>query len=190
MYNPMTSQVCETLDIIWFGHMYFTSENCGKMKLLAVIAVPITNDVSNKDLTVTEVIKVALLNSLEMNDVIVVTETQDSPSKEGWTTVTTKKGRQSVPPGRYDTATVKTVSWIVTASEVDVETVETEADTLVVQGYYDTFNVVDLSEIALLAIHHMQCTEFANGGAGNGGGFENTKELKVMNYKEALGHRK
>ena len=32
----------------------------------------------------------------------------------------------------------------------------------------------------------MQCTEFANVGAGVGSGFENTKELKVMNYKEAV----
>jgi hypothetical protein len=65
MYNPVTSQVCETRDIIWCGRMYFTSENCDKTKFLPVIAVPITNDVSNKDLTVTEVIKVALPYPLE-----------------------------------------------------------------------------------------------------------------------------
>ncbi len=81
------------------------------------------------------------------------------------------------------------MSWNVTASEVDVETVETGEDALVVKGYYDIFNVVDLSEIALLAMHSMQYTEFANVGAGIGGGFKNTKELKVMNYKEAIsGH--
>jgi hypothetical protein len=34
-------------------------------------------------------------------------------------------------------------------------------------------------------MHHMQTSEFANVGAGVGGGFENTKDLKVMNYKEA-----
>ncbi len=61
-------------------------------------------------------------------------------------TVTTKKGMQSILPDHYEPATGKTVSWNVTASEVDVET-ETEA--LVAQGYYDLFNVVDLSEIAL-----------------------------------------
>jgi hypothetical protein len=70
-------------------------------------------------------------------------------------TVTTKKGRQSIPPGHYDPATGKTVSWNVTALEIDVETVETETEALVVQGYNDIFNVVDLSEIALLAMHHM-----------------------------------
>ena len=43
------------------------------------------------------------------------------------------------------------------------------------------FNVVDLTEVALLAMHHMQALEFANVSAGIGGGFKNTKELKVMN---------
>ncbi len=46
------------------------------------------------------------------------------------------------------------------------------------------FNVVDLTEVVLVAMHHMQTLKFANVGAGVGGGFENTKELKVMNYKE------
>jgi hypothetical protein len=88
-------------------------------------------------------------------------------------------------PGRYDPATGKTVSWNVTASKVDVET-ETEALVVKETGYYDMFNVVDLNEVALLAMHHMQASEFANVGAGVGGGFENTKELEVMNYKEAV----
>jgi hypothetical protein len=48
------------------------------------------------------------------------------------------------------------------------------------------FNVVDLTEVAMLAMHHMQALEFANVGAGIGGGFTNTKELKVINYKEAV----
>ena len=51
MYNPVTSRVCGTRDVICSGRMYFTSENCDKTKLLPVVAVPITNDVSNEDLT-------------------------------------------------------------------------------------------------------------------------------------------
>jgi hypothetical protein len=90
--------------------MYFTSENCEKTKLLPVIAVLITNDVSNEDLIVMEVIKVALPNSLEREGAAIVAKTHDSPSKEGWMTVTTKKGRQSIPPGHYDPASGKTVS--------------------------------------------------------------------------------
>jgi hypothetical protein len=155
MYNPVASQVCKTGDIIWYWWMYFTSENYDKMKLLPVIAVLITNDVSNADLTVTEVIKVVLLNALGREGTAMVAKTQDSPSKEGWVTVTTKKGRQSIPPDHYGLATGTTVSWNVTASEVDIET-ETEA--LVAQGYYDIFNLVNVSEIALLAMHHKQST--------------------------------
>jgi hypothetical protein len=70
-------------------------------------------------------------------------------------------------------------------SEVDVET-ETEAPVVKEAGYYDMFNVLDLTEVVLLALHHMQTLGFTNVGAGIGGGFKNTKELKVMNYKEAV----
>ncbi len=44
---------------------------------------------------------------------------------------------------------------------------------------------MDSNEVTLFAMHHMQASEFANVGAGIGGRFENTKELKVMNYKDA-----
>jgi len=79
--------------------MYFTTENCEKTKVLPVIAVPITNDVTNEDLSVTEIIKIGLPNSLGAEGMEPVAKT-DSPRKEGWMTVTTKKGRQSIWPGR------------------------------------------------------------------------------------------
>jgi hypothetical protein len=144
--------------------MYFTTENCEKTKVLPVIAVLITNDMTNKDLSVTEITKIMYPNSLGREGMEEVTKT-DSPSNKGWVTVTTKKGRQGILPGRYDPATRKTVSWNVTASNFDVET---EIDALVVKetGYYDMFNVVDLPEVALLVMHHMQTSEFANVGAG------------------------
>jgi hypothetical protein len=85
--------------------------------------------------------------------------------------VTMMKGRQSMPPSHYDPATEKTVSWNVTALEVDVGT---KTEVLVTQqGYNDIFNIVDLSELALLPMHHTQSTEFANVGAGIGGGSKN-----------------
>ncbi len=107
--NPVMSQVCETRDIIWCGCMYFTTENCDKTKVLPVIAVSITNDVTNEDLAVTEIMKIVLPNSLGRDGIEAVAKT-DSPSKEGWVTVTMKNGRQSIPPGRYDPVTGKTVS--------------------------------------------------------------------------------
>ncbi len=88
-------------------------------------------------------------------------------------TVTMKKGRQSIPPGHYDPATGKTVSWNATASEVDVKT-ETESKLVKETGHYDMFNVVDSNEVALLVMHHMQALESDNVGAGVRGGFEIT----------------
>ena len=115
MLNLVTSRVCESQDIIWCGQMYFTSENSDKTKLQPVIGVTITNDVSNAYLTVTEVIKVVLPNSLGKEGMGAVTETSDSPSKEVWMTATTKKGRQSIRLGHYDPAR-KTFSWSVTGN--------------------------------------------------------------------------
>jgi hypothetical protein len=109
MYNPVTSRVSVTRDVIWIGCMFFTAENCEKTKVLPGIAVLITNDVTNEDLSVTEVIKIVFPNSLGREGTEAVAKT-DSLSKEGWVTVTTKKGRQSTPPGHYDPATGKTVS--------------------------------------------------------------------------------
>ena len=87
MYNPVTSRVCESRDIIWMGRMYFTSPNCEKTQLLPVIAVPITNDVSSDDLAVTEVMKVTLPNSSSWEGTIIDTN-PNTPTEEGWEIVT------------------------------------------------------------------------------------------------------
>jgi hypothetical protein len=95
IYNPVTLQISETRDIIWLGRMYITSENCKKTKMLPVIAVPITNDVSNKDMTVTEVIKVTLPNTMGWEGKVTDTETHETPNssnEDGWEIVTTKHG--------------------------------------------------------------------------------------------------
>jgi hypothetical protein len=89
--------------------MYFTSENCEKNKVLPVIAVPITHDVSKKDLAVTEVIKITLLNSMGGEGMDTVAETPNSSSKDGWVAVTTKKGRKSILTEWYGPASGKTV---------------------------------------------------------------------------------
>ena len=181
MYNPVTSRVCESRDIIWMGRMYFTTENCKKTMVQPVIAVPITNDVSEENMKVTEVMKVTLPNYDSGEGATVDAMTHESANKEGWVTVTTKRGRQVTPPGRYDPATGKTVTWNVTAAEVDVEGKMT-----VDMGYYDIFNVTDSAEITTIAVNHNLFTKISNVGAGVGGGFENTQELKVMTYSEAI----
>ena len=119
MYNLVTSRVCESRDIIWMGRMYFTSPNCKKTQLLPVIAVPITNDLSSNDLAVTEVMKVMLLNSASWEGTI-VDGNPNTPTEEGWKTVT-RGGRKSIPTQRYEPSTGKTVTWNVTATDMDLE---------------------------------------------------------------------
>jgi hypothetical protein len=90
--------------------------------VLLVIAVPITNNVSEEGMKVNEIMKITLPNceSGEGKTLdIVASETN------GWVTVTTKQGRQVTPPGRYDPATGKTVTWNVTSAEDDVESKKT-----------------------------------------------------------------
>ena len=158
--------------------MYFTTEHSKKTMVLPVIAVPITNDVSEDDMQVTEIMKVIPPNCESGEGKTLDTATHET---NGWVTVTTKQGRQVTPPGRYDPATGKTVTWNVTAAEVDVESKKT-----VTTGYYDIFNVIDSAEITTVAINHNLFTEISNVGAGVGGGFENTQELRVMTYNEAI----
>jgi hypothetical protein len=156
MYNPVTPQICESCNIIWMGRMYFTTGNYKKTKALPVIAVPITNDVSNEDMKVTEVIKVTLPNYDNGEGKTASAETPKSSSKEGWVTVIMRKGRQVTPTCWYDPATGKMVTWNVTAIEVDIDVKKT-VDT----GYYDIFNVTDHDEITTIAVNHNLFFEFA-----------------------------
>jgi hypothetical protein len=61
------------------------------------------------------------------------------------------------------------------ATEVEIDVKKT-ANT----GYYDVFNFTDHDEITTIAVNHNLFFEFANVGAGVGGGFVNTQELQVM----------
>jgi hypothetical protein len=122
--------------VLWCAYIRRSESEEGEVAAEMSNAVPITDDVTNEDLSVTEVIKIVFPNDMGREGTKTVPKT-NSPSKEGWVTVTTKNRRQSIPPGRYNPATGKTVSWNVTASEVDVAT-ETEAqvakDTLMNQS--------------------------------------------------------
>jgi len=70
------------------------------------------------------------------------------------------------------------------ATDVDVEIKRVSQ-----AGYYDVFNITDQDEITLASIHHRMYFEAANIGAGVGGSFENTQELRVMMSNEAInGH--
>ncbi len=143
--------------------------------MLPVNVVPITNDVSNKDMTVTEVVKVTLPNTMGWEGKVTDTETHgtsNSSNKEGWEIVTTKHGQKSISTRRYGPLSGKTVTWNVTATDVDQDIEKVSQ-----AGHYNNFNVVDQDEITLTLVHHNMYFKVANVGAGVGGGFINTQEF-------------
>jgi hypothetical protein len=174
MYNPVTSQVSETRDIIWLGRMYFTSENCKKTKMLPVIVVPITNNVSNEDMTDTEVIKVIFLLLSDKKTGSWTLRHMRHPNlqtrRDGKSSQPSMK--KSIPTGRYNPSSGKTVVWNVTATDVDQD-IEKESQA----GHYNIFDVVYQDEITLTWVHHNMCFKVANDGAGMGGDIINMQEL-------------
>ena len=82
---------------------------------------------------------------------------------------------------RYEPSAGKTITWNVTATDVDVE-IERESQA----RYNDVFNITDQDEITIASIQHRMYFEAANVGAGVGGGFENTQELRVITYNKAI----
>jgi hypothetical protein len=83
--------------------------------------------------------------------------------------------------GKYDPSSGKTVTWNVTATDVDQDIEKVSQ-----AGLYDIFNVVYQDEITLTLVHHKMYFEVANVGAGVSGGFINTQELRVMMYNKAI----
>ena len=55
----------------------------------------------------------------------------------------------------------------------------------VIQNYYDQLQDIDNNEVKLSTEVANAYFEYSNVGAGIGGGFEHTSELKPMKYKEA-----
>jgi hypothetical protein len=74
--------------------------------------------------------------------------------------------------GKYNPLSEKTVTWNVTATEVDQDIEKVSQ-----AGHYNIFNVVDQDEITLTSVHHKIYFKVANVGAGVGGGFINMQEL-------------
>jgi hypothetical protein len=74
--------------------------------------------------------------------------------------------------GRYDPLSGKTVTWNVTATEVDQDIEKVSQ-----ARHYDIFNIIDHNEITLTLVHCNMYFKVANVGAGVGSGIINMHEL-------------
>jgi hypothetical protein len=79
----------------------------------------------------------------------------------------------------YNPSTGKAVQWTV------IVTVSVDDKNKVTTNYYEILGI-NKRELEVLQNNHKELIEYVNVGAGIGGGFTNTLELKVMKYHEAI----
>ncbi len=176
MYCPETSGILQTQDVMRLSRMLHTRRNAALTQQLPIVAVPISiNDAS--DDTEIQRLEVAPFPLSEERGV-----ESNSPSEKTDELVQAKTrygravGRKD---GAYDLSTGTTIKWSdVVAAEVD--NVMTPS-----ANYYEVLGI-DEDEVKVLQIHNDSVSEYINVGAGVGGEFTNTNELRVMKYHEAI----
>jgi hypothetical protein len=178
MYTPVTSRVIITCNAIWLGRMYYSSQASHNLdKQMPIVSVPINMnelEVENN----TETIVVVKCTNAPASKESEGTMNASSEKLGDWITARTrfgcKVGRKS---GAFDPAIGTTVKWAdrVAATSVDVP-----------DNNYN--NVLGVGENKKKAFedNHNELIEYVNVGAGIGGGFSNTQELRVMKYHEAI----
>jgi hypothetical protein len=101
---------------------------------------------------------------------------------DGWTVHRTRSGREvGRKDSQYDPSTGKTIMW----SDVMAATEELSTRSMTQLNHYDVLGI-DENEMQVIKSHNDALTKYINVGAGIGGGFTNTQELKVMKYHEAI----
>ena len=173
MYDAKTSRILISKDIRWLKRMYFKkASKVGKgdkygSETAELSDASTTSNTDHEDETSEEEEKEAEPD----NDEEAVAEGENP-----WQTVT-RSGRRSAPPTLY-------VAEPASRSNTAGATMFSYAET----NYYNALmnmNDFDDSEVAALAGSDT-AEEVACVGAGVGGGFENTSELKVLKYNEAM----
>ena len=99
-----------------------------------------------------------------------------------WVPVKTRYGRTvGRKDGAYDPSSRTTIKWSdLVAAEVDNDDIMD-----ISSNYYEVLGI-DENKVRVLQDFNDSVSEYLNVGAGIGGGFANTNELRVMSYHEAL----
>lgn len=202
MFNPNTNRVTETRDVTWLGRMYYSEELDEETKLLPEVCLQrpanVVEDPEDEDLvlngatTAESEEREGNANTSDAQDsssqqlestVESTVETEQQPTveqqefldrlddSEDWVAHTTRTGRKTGrKSGLYDPTTGKSVSFKLGA----------------VQNYFASLAELDNDEVHLDLEVSNGYVEYHNVGAGVGGGFENTNQLKPMKYDEAV----
>jgi hypothetical protein len=106
-----------------------------------------------------------------------------SEKTDGWIPATTRYGRTvGRKDGAYNPSTGTTIKWSnLIATKVDDDDI-TEVTN---DNYYEVLGI-DENEVKVLQEFNDSLLEYLNVGAGIGGGFTNTNELRLIGYHEAI----
>jgi hypothetical protein len=183
MFNPKSSRVTLTRDIIWLGWMYYPRRNAKLTQLLPIVAVPISQystDVEEENAAGIKIITEEPLISKEREGTISDKSSSEKGEDSGWIVHRTRyECPTGLKSGMYNLSTGKAVQW------TDIATVSVNDKNEVTANYYDVLGI-DKCELEVLQNNHEELIKYVNVGAGIGGGFTNTLELKVMKYHEAI----
>jgi hypothetical protein len=136
MYNPKTSRVVITRDIIWLGRMFFPQRDTKVTLQLPIVSVPISSvQASNKTNNEVDTLEVTIQTPKEREG----THMDSSLEKtDGWTVHRTRSGREvGRKDSQYDPLTGKTIMW----SDVVVATEELSTKSMTQLNHYDVLGI-------------------------------------------------
>lgn len=179
MYHPETSRIVQTRDVIWMGRMYHTRQNAGLTQQLPIVTVPISIHDKSDDAEI-RCVEIATIPLSEERGVL-----NDSSSMEAheWVPVKTRYGHTvGKKDGAYNPSSGTTIKWSdLVAAKVDNDDIMD----ILSSNYYEVLGI-DENEAKVLKEFNDSVSEYLNVGAGIGGRFVNTNELRVMSYHEAI----
>ena len=173
MWNPVTNGVITMRNVIYLKRMFFEHKtdneaytlNDKEKKIKVEATDEVQSDKEKEDNDVYDIPEdVKVEEAKEADDKLIAGETDTDAT-------TTRSGRTVLTPVRL-TAQVR-------GGLADFQ------GTIVKMKYLESMAELDNNEIVTAAVVE-ENVEISQVGAGVGGGFENTSELKVMNYREAM----
>jgi hypothetical protein len=176
MFNPETSRIARSCNVIWLGKMYHTRQDADLTQQLPIVTVPI----SIHDAYVDAEIQKLEVATFPLSGKREVESNSSSEKANEWIMSKTRYGRAiGRKDGSYNPSTGNTIKWSdVVAAEVD--DIENQ-----VSNYYDILGI-DENEVKVLQMLNDSVSEYINVGAGVGGGFTNTNKLCMMKCHEAI----
>ena len=181
MYNPATNGVSETRDVIWLRRMYYEQKDTDITKQDPIVILEEAQNPEERE-SPSEIdngIKKETTSSNKQVRFSEDSEARESDDESAPEMVTrTRSGRITSPATMYEPSSGKTV-YVNSGNEV-------ATGCAAFQNYYTCLQEIEASEMKENLEVQNTYMEYQNVGAGVGGGFENTAELRPMKYGEAI----